>query len=267
MDPKYMYQGPLEEFVARRARLVRETRPSDPSAADAIGKVRKPSVVVWAIDQLAIDEQRLLNELLAAGADASEAQRGVADESVTRESLLLASNRVRDAVDDAARAAEGVLEIAGHARGDETARRIRATLQSAATGSAADRQALWRGTLDHEVAPSGFGALDVPGDDPAELAAVLAPLRRQSSRTRPHPQPRQTRPDDERLQREAAELAAKKAKAAAERSLDLATSKRNHADRLADEARLAAQEAAAAEEAAEKAEDAARAAHSALSQA
>jgi hypothetical protein len=264
MDLNYVYRGPLEEFVARRTRLVRETRPADPSAAEAIGKVRKPPVSVWAIDQLAIDRQHLLNELLAAGADASEAQRGVAGESATRESLLLASNRVREAVDAAARAAEDVLEHAGHARGDETGRRIRATLQSAATGSAADRLALWRGTLDHEVAPSGFGALDGPDVDAAELAAVLAPLRRQSSRTRPHPQPRQTRPDDEGLQREVAELAAKKADAAADRARDLATSKRHHADRLAQEARLAAEEATAAEGSAEKAEDAARVAHSAL---
>jgi hypothetical protein len=264
MDLTDLYQGPLEDFVARRSRLVRETRPADPSAAEAIGKVRKPPVSVWAIDQLAIDRQPLLNELLAAGADAGEAQRGVAGESAARESLLLASNRVRHAVDAAARAADDVLEIAGHARGDETGRRIRATLQAAATGSAADRLALWRGTLDHEVAPSGFGALDGPDEDAAELAAVLAPLRHQT-RTRPHPQPRHTRPGDEGLQREAAELAAKKANAAAERARDLATSKRRHADLLAEEAALAAEEASAAEESAETAEDAARVARSALS--
>jgi hypothetical protein len=265
MDLTDLYRGPLEEFVARRTRLVRETRSADPSAAEAIGKVRKPPVSVWAIDQLATDRQQLLNELLAAGADASEAQRGVSAQSETRESLLLASNRVRDAVEAAARGADDVLEKAGHARGDETGRRIRATLQAAATGSAADRLALWRGTLDHEVASSGFGALDGPDEDAAELAAVLAPLRRSSSHTRTQPRPRQTRPDDERLQREAAELAAKKASAAAERARDLATSKRNHADRLAEEARTAAQEATAAEESAEKAEDAARVAHLALS--
>jgi hypothetical protein len=261
MDLTDLYQGPLEDFVARRTKLSRETRATDPSAAAAIGKSRKPPVPVWAIDQLAIDQQDLLNELLAAGADASEAQRAVADQSERREGLLLASNRVRDAVEAAARAADGVLEKAGHGRGDDTARRIRATLHSAATGGAADRLALWRGTLDHEVASSGFDAFDRPDDDAPELAAALAPLRRSSSKTRPQPR---TRSDDERREREAAELSATRAHGAAERARDLASSKRNHADRLAEEARLAAQEATAAEAAAEKAEDAARAAQSAL---
>jgi hypothetical protein len=264
MDLAALYRGPLEEFVARRTRLVREARATDPSAAAAIGKVRKPPVSVWAIDQLSIDREHLLIELLAAGADARAAQRAVAGQSEARESLLLASNRLRDAVETAARAADDVLENAGHARGAETGRRIRATLQSAATGSAAERLALWRGTLDDEVAPSGFAALDGPDDDAAELAAVLAPLRRDSSPTRRQPL-RVLRPrDDDRVQREVAELAAKKQDAAAERARDLARSKRVHAERLAEEARVAEREATVAEQAAEKAEEAARAAHAAL---
>jgi len=264
MDLPALFRGPLEEFVARRARLVRETRATDPSAAAAIGKVRKPPVAVWAIDQLSIDQEQLLVELLAAGADARAAQRAVADQTEARESLLLASSRLRDAVETAARAADDVLENAGHARSAETGRRIRATLQSAATGSAAERLALWRGTLDDEVAPSGFGALDGSDDDAPELAAMLAPLRRDSSPTRRQPLRVLRPPDDDRVQREAAERAAKKQDAAAERARDLARSKRVHAERLAEEARVAEQDATVAEEAAEQAEDAARAAHAAL---
>jgi hypothetical protein len=264
MDLTDLYRGPLGEFVARRTRLVRETRATDASAAAAIGKVRKPPVSVWAIDQLSIDHEQLLLELLAAGADARQAQRAVAGDSEARESLLLASSRLRDALEAAARAADDVLENAGHARGAETDRRIRATLQSAATGTAAERMALWRGTLVDEVHASGFGALDGPDDDAAELAAVLAPLRRESPPARRQAPVAHTPRDDSRRQREAAELAVKKQGAAAERARDLATSKRAHAERLAEEARVAEREATAAEEAAEKVEDAARAAHSAL---
>jgi hypothetical protein len=263
MDLAALYRGPLEEFVARRTTLVREARPTDPSAAAAIGKVRKPPVSVWAIDQLSIDHEHLLLELLAAGADARAAQRAVAGQPEARESLLLASSRLRDAVETAARAADDVLESAGHALGAETVRRIRATLQSAATGSAAERLALWRGTLDDEVASSGFAALDGPDDAAAELAAVLAPLRRDSP-TRRQPLRVLRPPDDDRVQREAAELAAKKQDAAAERARDLAGSKRVHAERLAEEARAAEREATAAEQAAAKAEEAATAAHAAL---
>lgn len=264
MDLCDLYRGPLDEFVARRTRLVRETRATDPSGAQDIGKIRKPAVAVWAIDQLAIDHEPLLLELLAAGADARAAQQAVAGQVETRETLLVATSRLRDAVEATARAADDVLENAGHARGEETGRRIRATLQSAATGTAADRLALWHGTLDHEVASSGFGALDGPDDDAAELAAVLAPLRRDLSPTRGQPAPARAPKDDEELQREAAQRAVTKHDAAAERARDLATAKRAHADRLAAESRIAEREAAAAELAAQSAEEAARFARSAL---
>jgi hypothetical protein len=263
MDLTNLYRGPLEDFVARRTRLLRETRPTDPSAAEVIGKLRKPPVSVWAVDQLAIEHQHLLIEVLAAGADAREAQRAVAAQSETREGLLVATSRLRDAVDAAARAADEVLATAGHARGEETGRRIRVTLQSAATGSSAERLALWRGALDHEVASSGFGAVDEPDDDTAELAAVLAPLRRVPAQTRGHVPLARASSKGERVQREAAEREVQKQDAAAERARDLATSRRVHADRLAEEARLADQEATVAEGAAETAEIAARAAHSA----
>jgi hypothetical protein len=264
VDLADLYRGPLEEFVARRTRLVRETRPTDPSAAEEIGKVRKPSVPVWAIDQLSIGHAQLLLELLAAGADARASQHAVAAQLEARETLLVATSRLRDAVDAAAGAADDVLENAGHSRGEGTGRRIRATLQSAATGSAAERLALWRGTLDHEVASAGFGALDGSDDDGAELATVLAPLRRDSPPTRPRPAPDRAPMDDQHLQQEAAERALAKQDAAAERARDLATAKRAHADRLAEEARIAERDATAAEQAAQSAEGAARAAHSAL---
>jgi hypothetical protein len=265
VDLTDLYRGPLEEFVARRTTLVRETRPTDPSAAEDIGKVRKPSVPVWAVDQLSIDHEQLLLELLAAGADARASQQAVAAQLETRETLLDAASRLRDAVEAAAGAADDVLGSAGHARGEETGRRIRATLQSAATGTAAERLALWRGTLDHEVASAGFGALSPPDDDAVELATVLAPLRRDASPTRPQPALARAPLDDEHLQREAAERAVAKQEAAAKRARDLATAKRAHAERLAEEARIAKREATAAEQAAQSAEEAARAAHSALS--
>src|ERR1700722_16510569 len=165
-----LYQGPLDEFIARRTRLVRETRATDPGAGASIGKARKPPVSVWAIDQLAIDDQNKLAELLAAAADAGHAQHGAPDQSETREVILAASARLRDAVEAAARAADAILERAGNASSDDTRRRIRNTLHAAATGSSDDRLALWQGTLDHEIAPSGFGVADALQDDAPELA-------------------------------------------------------------------------------------------------
>lgn len=265
-----LYRGPLEDFVARRTRLVRETRGMDPSSAAAIGSARKPPVSVWAIDQLAVDKQNVLAELLAAAADASAAQRVVADQSETRESLLRASGRLREAVESAACAADAVLDGAGNAGSDDTRRRVRATLHAAATGGREERLALWQGTLDHEIAPSGFGTPDAAQDDAPELASVLAPLRHVTKQKKPRPRVLSREGDkrepDERAAREAAERAADKLSAASDRARDLAKAKRRHAESLADELRAAEEEAAAAEKAADDAEDAAKTARSALRQ-
>jgi len=263
-----LYRGPLEEFIARRTRLVRETRGAQPSTAAAIGKARKPPVSVWAIDQLAVEKQHVLAELLAAAADASAAQRVVAGGAERRESLLLASGRLREAVESAARAADAVLDNAGNAGSDDTRRRVRSTLHAAATGGRDDRVALWQGTLHREIAPSGFGTADAAEGDAPELAAVLAPLRHVTTgkKTRPRVLSREhdKRDGNDRSAHEAAVRAADHLSAAAHRARDLANAKRRHADTLADELRTAEHEAAAAENAADDAEVAAKAARSAL---
>lgn len=257
-----LYRGPLEEFITRRTRLVRETRGAHPATAGAIGKARKPPVSVWAIDQLAVDKQHVLAELLAAAADASAAQRVVADQAEMRESLLLASGRLREAVESAARAADAVLDSAGNVGSDDTRRRVRSTLHAAATGGRDHRVALWQGMLDREIAPSGFGTADAAEEDAPELAAVLAPLRHVTTEKKPRPRvlsrERDKRERNDRAAREAAERAADKLSAAADRARDLANAKRRHAGTLADELRTAEQEAAAAERAADDAEDTAK---------
>ena len=263
MDASGLYHGPLEEFVTRRTALVRELRATDRHAADTAGKLRKPPVGVWAIDQLAVDHSGLITELLAAGADARDAQQNVAAGTQTREDLHLATGRLRDGVESAARAAIDLLERSAHGTSDETGRRIRTTLQAAATRGAAAREALWIGTLDHDLDVAGFGGIDEPGDDSAELATLLTPLRREKpSASRPPASDRPARLEvvaRREAEREAADL-----DAAAQRARALADAKRREADHKAEEARFAAQEASAAEQTAEAAEAAARAAHLAL---
>jgi hypothetical protein len=264
VDTADLYHVPLEDFVARRTALVRELRATDPDAALAIGKVRKPSVGVWAIDQLAVENTTLITELLAAGADARDAHQNAAAGTESREDLLAATGRLRDGVEAAARAARDVLESAGHAASDETSRRIRATLQAAATGRAAERRALWTGTLDRDLDAAGFGAVDNPGNDDAELAAILAPLRRRtSSEGRAPRQDRSSATIDLVARRQAERDVARQDEGAA-RARVVADEKRRQADRLATEARVAADEASEAEQDADAAEEAARVAHLAL---
>jgi hypothetical protein len=264
VDTAGLYHGPLEDFVARRTALARELRSNDPDAASAAGKLRKPPVAAWAVDQLAVDDPTLMAELLAAGADARDAQRNVAAGIESREDLLAVTARLRDRVDAAARASAQVLERAGHGPSDETGRRIRATLLAAATGGAADRKALWTGTLDRDLDAAGFGGVDEPVEDPPELAAFLAPLRRRLP-TRPGPAERH-RPSAslELLARRDAARDAAELDAVAERLRASADAKRRQADHVAEEAAFTAREATAAEQAAEEAEKAAGDAHLAL---
>lgn len=264
MDTARLYHGPLEDFVARRSALVRELRATDPEAALAIGKLRKPSVGVWAIDRLAVDHPALITALLAAGADARDAHQNAAAGTDSREDLLAATGRLRDRVEAAARAATGVLASAGHAASDGTRRRMRGTLQAAATGGAPERRALWTGTLDRDLDAAGFGAIDDPGNDDPELAAILEPMRR---RTPSDPRgPTLDRPAArlEVVAHRHAERDAARLDEVAARARVVADEKRRQADRLATDAGVAAEKASDAEQAADAASEAARAAHLAL---
>lgn len=264
VDTASLYRGPLEDFVARRTALARDLRRTDPEAAAAVGKVRKPSASVWAIDQLTADNESLVAELLAAGADARDAQWSLAAGSVSREDLQAASGRLRDAVDGASQAAIALLERDGHGTSDETARRIRTTLQAAATGGAVDRQALWAGTLSGDLDVAGFGVTQEPEEDPEELAAVVAPRRQKTWReARPRSKDGVGKGVDQVAQR-AAERSAANLAAAAERAREAAVSARRDADRLTEEARVAFERAAVAERVADAADLSARAARKAL---
>ncbi len=259
-----LYHGPLEDFVGRRNDLVRTLRSTDADAARAAGKLRKPPVTVWAIDQLAVEDRDLLAQLLAAGADARHAQQAALADPGSGEDLLLASGRLREKVEAAVRAAAKLASGAGHATGEDTVRRMRTTLQAAATGSAAERVAIWHGTLDQELDSTGFAMPGDLDDDAPELATVLAPLRRAPSRERDHSTRVSARPVGDLSARRAAERALAEHRAAADRARTIADAKRQQAERLIQGARTAEEEAAAAERAARDAEDAASAAQAIL---
>jgi hypothetical protein len=258
VDVTDLYRGPLDGFVARRASLAKQLRDSEPTAAASVAKLRKPSVGAWAIDQLPIENADLITELLAAGADAREAQHDAAGGAANAEALLDASARVRDLVEAAVRAAISVLDRAGHASSEDTLRRIRTTLQAAITGATSDRHALWTGTLDRDLEPAGFGSPEDVEDDVPEVAAAIAPLRRAAGPNRARAGPDRTRQHSELAAQRAAERAADESERQAERARTIAATKRENADRLADEARRAAEEATAAEAAAATAEEAVR---------
>ncbi len=232
--------------------MAKELAATDAAAAAAVRKLRKPSLGAWAVDQVAAQEPRLVAELLAAGADARDAQHAVAEGTASGDDLRAGVARLREAIDEAARSAESILASAGHPVGEATVRQVRDTLHAAATGGSDSRVALWNGTLDSNLSPTGFGETADGDPDLPELTKALAALRRSSAPTgRASLRVLRSARTESSVDREAERLAAAVAQARF-----TATAKREQADRLAQAAQLAEADAAAADEAAHAAEGA-----------
>jgi len=264
-----LYREPLDGFVRARAELTRTLRTArDRDAAAAVAKLPKPSLGAWVVDRLAGLAPDLVRDLLAAAADARDAQRPGAAEA-----LREASARVRGLLDDAGREARAILEEAGHPASDATVRRVQTTAQAAAAGTAAEREALLRGTLDRDLDPPGFGPAGEPEPDTDAVVAAIRDRRRPAHSAVLELRPRQAPAADE-VRVDELTAAVRRAEREAEarhrdagRSAAEAERRRARADRLGAEARAAEQEADAAEGAAAADAVAAQAAEEALRQA
>jgi hypothetical protein len=267
-----LYRGPLDEFVDARNRLARRLRAEgDREAAAAVAGLRKPSLGAWVVDQLAAQAPDLVRDLLAAAADAREAQRPGGSEA-----LREAGARVRALLDEAGRRARGILEQDGHPVADATVRRAQTTAQAAAAGTPAERKALLRGILDRDLDPPGFGPAGDPEPDTAAVAQAIRDRRHPPPGAAGHQRPDSARgadparpgqPEEAAQAARRAEREATERRRDAERSAATASRQRVRADRLAAEARTAEEEAVAAERAADAAETAARRAEEELDRA
>ena len=269
-----LYREPLDGFVRARAELTRSLRAArDRDAAAAVVKLPKPSLGAWVVDRLAGLAPDLVGDLLAAAADARDAQRPGAAET-----LREASARVRALLDDAGRRVRTILEEAGHPATDATVRRVQTTAQAAAAGSAAEREALLRGILDRDLDPPGFGPTGEPEPDTAGVDEAIRDRRRPPHAAvlelRPRPATDTARVDELTAAVRRAEREAEARHRDAVRSAAEAERRRARADRLAADARAAEEEAdaagraaAAGEEAVTVAEDALREARAALDRA
>lgn len=207
--PDDLYGLPLEEFTKARNELARElAQRGDRDEADAVRGLKKPSVPVWAINQLArrrADEVRELIEL----EDALRRAHGASEESF-RDALAAE----RAAVGKLVQGAASILAESGHPGSDATMDRVTSTLPAAAADPE-HRQELEAGRLTEELEPPGFEA----------LAGVRLPKRTQPKRSRTavaRKPDRATlsaaRKEAQRLEREAqrAEKAAREARAQAD---------------------------------------------------
>src|SRR3954452_8793063 len=91
-----LYGAPLEEFIARRDARAKELRKAgDRAAADAVKKLRKPSVSAAAVNRLARSAPDDVSGLLAAGEALRQAQLGGGD----RDAIRAAARDEREAVE------------------------------------------------------------------------------------------------------------------------------------------------------------------------
>jgi hypothetical protein len=152
----HLYAADLDAFVGERARLARELRDSgDRSAAEQVGKLKKPTVAAWALNQLARRRRRDVDLLLDAGHRLRQAQEGVVG-GADRASFEKAQQNERDAL---RRLTQQASELLGGASA-QVLSQISQTLRAAAV-SEEGRELLARGRFTTPLEAEGFDVFGV----------------------------------------------------------------------------------------------------------
>jgi hypothetical protein len=194
-----LYDAPVDEFIARRDARAKELRKSDRSVADAVKKLRKPSVSAAAVNRLVRSSPDDTEALLAAGEALRQAQLGGGD----RDAVRSAARDEREAVEKLVGAAGGLSPGA--------LEEVRETLHAAASDDEA-RELVRRGVLTEALRPMGFGAFGVVSGRGARSARGSG-----SAPAKPKPKPKPDPKADRARAAEAKRQAAAERKAEAER--------------------------------------------------
>jgi hypothetical protein len=157
MNAEDLYGLPLDRFVAERDALARALRADGRrEEAAAVGALRKPSVVAWAVNQLVRTQGRALAELFDAGDALREAQEDILAGRGDGQGLRAAAERERAAVDALVNAARGLLTSDGHELSAAVIDRVADTAHAAAFDDAA-RAEVRGGRLERELHHAGLG--------------------------------------------------------------------------------------------------------------
>ena len=147
-----LYALPLEEFIAARNELARDLKKDgDADAAAEVAALKKPTLVAWAVNQLAHTRRREVDLLLDAGKRLVDAQQASIAKG-NRTELDTAQTSLRNAVRGLTEAAAGIL---GKRSSASTLAKVAETLRSAATG-AEGRELLARGRLVEDLSETGW---------------------------------------------------------------------------------------------------------------
>ncbi len=222
-----LFARPLSEFTAARNELARRLRNAgQEEAAGRVQALRKPSVPVWSVNQLARRHPDEVKELVDAGERLRKAQQA-AFRGGGRDAVREATTAERTATRTLTRLAHELLAEEGRPATRAVTDRIGSLLRSAAIEPDA-AELLAAGRLSEEVESTGFGAV-----------AGIAPAR--TPRAKPRP-----KADVERQRREQERRRVKARAEQLERRAEEAEERAGRAEQSAEEARSKAREARAA---------------------
>jgi len=195
-----LYALPPGAFTGARnelaARLRREGRRD---AAAEVKTLPRPTASAWATSRLMRLEPARFRALLAAGAQARQAQRqalggGAASNAAAAARLRDALRQARTLIEELRRRGLELLGASGSPVSSGTADRLGANLQALAYTAGAE-SAVARGWLDHDLEPPGFevlaglqaaaggaGQRATSGEEPAGKGAARGPVRRPEPR-------------------------------------------------------------------------------------
>jgi hypothetical protein len=226
-----LFGVPLDRFTSARNELAARLKSAGQGdAAERVRTLRKPSVPVWAVNQLARREADAVGRAVDAGQRLRRAQEA-AFTGGAADTVRSATTDERNAVRELTRLAERLLEAEGRKATQAVVDRIGATLRAAAVDPEA-AELLTRGRLTGELESPGFTAV-----------ATLAPPPSKRRRSKPRaPDRGAQRAHEQRLRRlqqrlETLERKAEQAAARAEQAEANAIAAREAADAAAEELR------------------------------
>ncbi|MBX3156358.1 MAG: hypothetical protein KF773_10195 [Deltaproteobacteria bacterium] len=159
-----LFRAPHAGFVAERKRLAAELKAAgDKAGAAKLGKVNRPPVSAWAVNQLWWKDRDAFEQIFESAAR-------------VREGDLKATAAHRETIAKLRARAAAILTDDGHAATEGTLRRVTQTLQALAAIGGFDPDQ--PGMLVDDRDPPGFEALGIgPGPAPVSAPPPRAPLK------------------------------------------------------------------------------------------
>jgi hypothetical protein len=236
-----LFTLPLDGFTAARNALAKRLKEEgQPDAAEQVRTLPKPSVAVWAVNQLARGEPEAVRSLLNVAARLRSAQERSLKGDRTADELRAAQAEERAIIRRLTRSAESVLRDAGRPASGTTLERVASLLRDAAVDEPG-RTTLRDGRLTGDVEVSGFDAfagMQVPARRRGRAASGgddLAERRRQKREAEQRRKRLEKQVRELTARAEAAEREAERARKDAEATAAEAERRRREADEAASE--------------------------------